>query len=81
MNNDRNKNGGFQMVYSDKVRENRVRRHAKKEGYYIKKYRTTEGRSINYGMYTLIRIQPNIVEAERISLEGLENFFEIDPKK
>ena len=79
MNNDRNKNGGFQMVYSDKVRENRVRRHAKKEGYYIKKYRTTEGRSINYGMYMLIQIQPHIVESERMSLEDLEAFFGIDP--
>jgi len=68
------------MVYSDKVRENRVRRHAKKEGYYIKKYRTTEFRSLHYGMYMLIQIQPNIVEAERISLEGLEEFFGIEPQ-
>jgi len=67
------------MVYSDIVRENRVSRHAKKEGYYIKKYRTTLGQSINFGMYMLIQIQPQIVEAERISLEDLEAFFGIEP--
>ena len=67
------------MVYSDKVRENRVRRHAKKHGKYIKKYRTSEWRSIDYGMYMVIDIYTNVVEAERISLEDLEEYFEIEP--
>jgi len=67
------------MLYSDKVRENRVRRYAKKEGKYIKKYLTRFERSKEYGKYMIIDIYTGVVEAQWMALEDLEEYFKIEP--
>lgn len=67
------------MLYSDKVRENRVRRYAKKEGKYIKKYLTRCERSMEYGRYMIIDIYTGVVDAQLVALKDLEEYFGIEP--
>ena len=71
------------MVYSDKVRENRIRRAAAREGLVIRKSRANYSGD-NLGGYMVINSYFNSIEAGEkfnMSLEDLEEYFDIKPHK
>ena len=51
------------MTQSDKVRENLVRRMAKRQGLELKKSRRRDPRALDYGSYWLVDIELNAIVA------------------
>jgi hypothetical protein len=64
-----------------KVRENRLRRMATKQGLGIHKYRTRDPQSITFGMYFVFGLEyGSQVSFERITLDEVEAFLGQDLK-
>lgn len=58
---------------NDKVRENKVRRMAGRQGYQLMKSRRRDPNAWDYGLFTLIDAQTNGVASEHlIDLDGIE---------
>ncbi|MBA3266945.1 MAG: hypothetical protein H0T70_01620 [Acidimicrobiia bacterium] len=51
------------MSDSEKVRENRLRATAERQGYALKKSRRRDPRASDYGIYMIVKIQTNTVVA------------------
>lgn len=59
----------------DKVRENRLRRMARRQGFTLRKSRTRDPRALDYGIYWLIGSANNVGTDERgLSLDEVERF-------
>jgi hypothetical protein len=57
----------------EKVRENRLRRMAERQGLLLRKSRRRDVRALDYGTYMLIDLHTNaLVSGERLSLEQVE---------
>jgi hypothetical protein len=60
---------------NDKVRENRARRAAERQGLLLKKSRRRDPRAIDYGTYMLVDASTNtIVAGERMYLDDVEKY-------
>ena len=69
------------MASEHKVRENRLRRMATRQGLEIHKYRTRDPQSITFGMYFVFGWEyGSKVSFERINLDEVEGFQGQDQK-
>jgi hypothetical protein len=61
----------------EKVRENRLRRMAEREGYRLAKSRRRDPFAIDYGTYSLIdvRLNARIYHCSDVDLDKIERFF------
>jgi len=63
-------------MVEDKVRENRLRRMAERQGYTLKKVRRCDPRAIDYGSYVLVdqRNRPVRIGAKHATIDDVEAF-------
>jgi hypothetical protein len=65
------------MADADKVRQNRLRRAAARQGFKLVKSKRRDPRALDYSLWTIINTQNNTVEAggnERLSIDEVERF-------
>jgi hypothetical protein len=58
----------------EKVRENKLRRMAKRQGLQLVKSRLRDRRAIGYGTYVLADDRNRIVAGERMSIDDVERY-------
>jgi hypothetical protein len=60
---------------SEKVRENRLRRMAERQGLGIRKVRRRDPRALDYGTWTIYDLSTNaVVAGERMSIDEVEAY-------
>jgi hypothetical protein len=61
---------------AEKVRENRLRRMAERQGYQLTRTRRRDPRAIDYGSYTLVKTDINAAQhhATNVTLDQIEAF-------
>jgi hypothetical protein len=59
-----------------KVRENRLRRMAERQGYQLTRTRRRDPRALDYGLYTLVKTDINaaLYHATNVTLDEIEAF-------
>jgi hypothetical protein len=60
------------MASSDKVRENRLRRMADRQGLALRKRRRRDPRALDYGLYDLIEPTEKWAVAEAMTIDEVE---------
>lgn len=68
------------METDDKVRENRARRMAQRQGLTLNKSRRRDPRAIDFGTYTLSDANNVIVAGERMTLDEVESYLTSDER-
>jgi len=67
----------------DKVRENRLRRMAQRQGLVLQKSRRRDYRAIDYGMYLIVEPRRNVVatflDGDYLTLDHVEDWLTTDP--
>jgi hypothetical protein len=64
---------------SDKIRENRLRRVAERQGLRLRKSRRRDPRAIGYGTYDLVQARDDyMVSPEQLTLDGIEQWLTSD---
>ncbi len=60
----------------EKVRENRLRRMAQRQGYRLIKSRRRDPRALDYGLFTLVKEDTNaaVYHATNVSMDEIESF-------
>jgi hypothetical protein len=63
------------MADADKIRENRARRAAARQGLTLVKSKRRDRRALDYAVWTIINTQTNAVEKDgRLSIDEVERF-------
>lgn len=62
------------MPTEDKVRENRLRRMAERQGFVLRKNRRRDPRAIDFGRWYVIDAERNITIRECTTLDQVENW-------
>jgi hypothetical protein len=66
---------GATMADADKVRENRARRAAARQGLKLVKSKRRDRRALDYAVWTIVNTQTNAVTAgDRLSIDEVEQF-------
>jgi hypothetical protein len=64
---------------SDKIRENRLRRMAERQGLRLRKSRRRDPRALGYGTYDLVQASDNhMVSPEQLTLDEIEQWLTSD---
>ncbi len=64
------------ITTSDKVRENKARRAAARQGLRLAKSRTRDGRATDYGTFMVVDVEGNWLVAEGLYLDEVERYLD-----